>query len=78
MCQQCVDGVRQYWPTLPEEDFDTLLWQCTCYPAGGPEDVVPQLREMAEKSGCDFGKAMAIADAEIEAALKELRDREKP
>ena len=69
MCQKCVDAVKKYWPNLPEDKWDSLLWGATCFPAGEPEQVEQQLQELAEQSGCDFDKAMAIANMESEKAM---------
>ena len=65
MCQQCVDALKQYWPDLPESQWWTLLFGGTCFPFGSGEQTAAQLRELAEKSGCDMERALAIADSEI-------------
>lgn len=61
MCRQCVDAVKTYWPDLREEQCAILLWGATCFPFGTGEQTAAQVKEMAEKSGCDLGKALAIA-----------------
>ena len=73
MCQRCVEAVKRYWPDLPQGDYGRLLWSCTAFPAAKPETVEQQVRDMAERSGCDLGKAMKIVDEETNAAMAQAR-----
>ena len=70
MCQICVDAIKKYWPDLPEDKWGDFLMSCTCYPAGCGEQVAEQVKEMAEKSGCDLKRAMGIANQEMEEAMR--------
>ena len=69
MCQLCVDAVRRYFPDVPDDDYGDFLMTATAFPCAGGEHVAKQLEEMAEKSGGDWRRAMAIADEEMEAAM---------
>ena len=69
MCQRCIDAVKRHWPDLPEVDYHRLLWNCTAFPVAPPEVIEQQVREMAEKSGCDLDKAIVIADMELSEAM---------
>ncbi len=70
MCQQCVDAVKKYWPDLPDDRYGDLLMSATSFPFGDADRVEREVREMAEQSGCDLGKAVAIADAELDATTE--------
>ncbi len=73
MCQLCLDACKKYWPDLNDEDRSTLLMGATAFPFGCGEGIAAQLKDMAEKSGCDLGKALAIADEEMDAAVAEAK-----
>ena len=73
MCQRCVEAVKRYWPDLPQGDYGRLLWNCTAFPVAMPETIEQQVRDMAERSGCDLGKAIQIADQELDEAMKHAR-----
>lgn len=75
MCHLCTDAVREHWPDLPEEDWYALLMGATCFPLGSGEETARQVKEMAEKSGCNVGMACAIADAETQAGMEEFGDK---
>ena len=77
MCQQCLDAVNRYWPDLSKEDCASLLWCCTAFPFADPDTVTRQVREMAEKSGRDLGKAMMIADEEVTEAMGQAAEEAK-
>ena len=71
MCQRCLDAVKRHWPDLSETEQGILLWNATAFPFSGPETTEKQLKEMAERSGRDLGKAIALAEADMEAAMAE-------
>ena len=74
MCQKCIDAVKKFWPDLPENQYSDLLWNITCFPFGDHNDVLSQVKEMAEKSGCNLDKAMAIANEQTKRAMSEITD----
>jgi hypothetical protein len=78
MCQRCVEAVKHYWPDLPKEDYGTLLWSCTAFPFASPERTEEQIRIAAEKSGCDLGKAIALAEREMDEAMAQSRAESEP
>ena len=73
MCQQCLDACRKYWPDLNDRDRSTLLMGATPYPFGCGRETAARLKDMAEKSGCDLGVALAIACEELDAAVAEAK-----
>lgn len=76
MCQKCLDAVKRWWPDLPKEQYGEMLWSVTCFPFGGAEQIESQIKDMAERSGCDLRAAMAIADDELTEAMAEFRKTE--
>lgn len=77
MCQRCVDVIAKYWPDLPKEQWSDLLWGATAFPAGDHELIEQQVKEMAERTNCDLQMALAIADTEMDAAMRELRKNDR-
>ena len=77
MCQACVDAIREHWPDLPEDEYGDLLYSATSYPAGDAEQVVAQIKEMAERSGRDLGVAIRLAVQDTEKAARSRRSRDK-
>jgi len=71
------DLVRQYWPSVTDEEADSILWNCTCFPFGSLERVREQLAELARRSGGDVGKAQALAFRDLEEALEKVKDGER-
>lgn len=69
MRQQYVDALNWYWPGLSNQERYELLWGATAYPAGDLDQIERQLCELADKSGGNLAKALAIADAEDEQAM---------
>jgi hypothetical protein len=67
MCQKCYDAVKRHWPELPEEDYGALLMSATAFPLAGPDAIEKQLADLAQQTGCDVGKAIALVDAESSA-----------
>uniref|UniRef100_A0A6H1ZXN4 Uncharacterized protein n=1 Tax=viral metagenome TaxID=1070528 RepID=A0A6H1ZXN4_9ZZZZ len=76
MCQHCVNIVKKHWPDLPEDDYGTLLINATAWPFGGPETIAGQVKRLAEVSGQNIGKALAIADEECWAEMEDARVRD--
>ena len=70
MCQQCLDACNKYWPHLTPEQRRELLWEATCFPFGCGGMVAEQLRKLAEQSGGDLKKALAIADQQMEFVIR--------
>lgn len=73
MCQLCLDACNKYWPDLNNEERSTLLMGATSFPFASGEDTAAQLKDIAERSGCDLNKALAIVDEELEAAVAEAK-----
>lgn len=78
ICKACHDAVmavaREYCHTPTMDQVHTILWTCTCYPAGCVEDVLPQVRKVFEDSEHHLMSdvievAMARVDREIEQAM---------
>jgi len=65
----CSDPVRRYFPDIPDDKYSDFLFQTTAFPFDTAENIAEQVKEMAEKSGGDWQRAMAIADEEMDAAL---------
>lgn len=64
--------VRRIWGNCTDGEADTLLWHCTAFPFVDVPRLERQLREVKKKSSGDFQKALKIADAEIEEAMRGL------
>jgi hypothetical protein len=56
---------KKVWPGLTETELDTLMWACTEYPEGLPEDVLRDLKSVYEKSGGDLMQALHQQDLAI-------------
>ena len=76
MCEKCVDAVKQYWPSLPENQYGNLLYGATSFPFGDHEQVCKQVKELAEQTGCNLDQAIAIACEEMDREMKAARDTE--
>ncbi len=64
---------------MPRADWTTLLWDTTAYPCEDPEEIVAQIKDMAERSGCDLEKARDISYDELDAAtLEPINEVAKP
>lgn len=50
------------WKGLTDKEVDILMWACTEYPEGPPEDVLADLKDAYEKSGGDLLQALHQAD----------------
>ena len=77
MCQACVGAIQKYWPKLSEDEYSDLLYSATAYPAGDAEQVVAQIKEMAQRSGCNLGVAIRLAVEDTEKAARSRRSRDK-
>ena len=62
--------VQRIFGTDSAKEADTLLWHCTAFPFASVLHVARQLRDIRKKSGGNFEKAIAIADKEIEEAMR--------
>jgi len=71
VCQKCIDAVRRYLPKVLARDRAELLWGATCYPAGDPEQVEKQVRELAEKTRGTLCACLAFADERLTQAMAE-------
>jgi len=71
------DLVCQYWPSASDEEADSILWNCSCFPFCGLGKVKEQLSELAKRSGGDVGKAQALAFRDLEEALEKVKDGER-
>lgn len=72
---QVEDALKQHWPDLPERRWYGFLLCATSYPFGSNEQVAKELKDMAERTDCNPGMAMALADEEMDAAMAEFRER---
>ena len=75
VCKKCSDALAEHWGHLSDKDKMSVLWSCTCFPAGDGDEVAKQLRESKKKSGGDFGLAMQQADEEITSAMGTVEER---
>ncbi len=75
MCKQCADACRDVFPEVPVEEMSDFLLATTCFPFGSPEDVRLQLQQnRAKMTSDDWRECYAIADREMEEAMKAVRD----
>ena len=72
MCVKCVEAVREFFPAVAEKDYGELLYNATCYPFGGPEDVARQLREMYHLGITTVDAACAYACDETDKAMRHV------
>ena len=47
MCEECVKAKAELFPDLTDEEFEEILWEYTCHPAGGYPRIREQLEEYA-------------------------------
>ena len=73
-----LDEVREIWGKCTEQEASDLLWMCTAFPAADVEHVKKQLVDIKEKSGGDYDRALAIADAEIGEAMRNPTPKPTP
>ena len=76
MCKQCTDALDKYWPDLDEKERYALLIGATAFPVSDGEVTARQVEEMAERSGCDLGKALRLADEDLAKAMEEFHKSE--
>ncbi len=67
--QECRDALEEYWAHLPSRQSQKLISEATDIAIHGPDKAKPQkiaeqLKELYEKSGGDYHKAMEIARVE--------------
>lgn len=68
--------VREYFPSLPDNELNNFVWSCTSYPFLGKgdkkpyEDLRDQLIELSERSGNNWEKARQICMEELEKLMK--------
>ena len=44
-----IDLVREYFPNATDGECDCILWELTCFPLCGVEEVQRQLAELAKE-----------------------------
>lgn len=76
MCQQCVDAVREHFPSLPDDEYGSFLNGATAFGFATADVVVQQVAEMAERSGGNPGLAMVMADEDTERQMAALAARD--
>lgn len=69
-----LDLVYRFWGPCSNEDADTLLWNCTCFPFGSPLMVARQLKDIKERSGGNITNAVDIVDKEMLVALEGIKN----
>jgi len=67
-----LDIIRCHFPNASDEEADGFLWNATCYPFACADRIIKDIGEMAAKSGGDINAAFAIAESEVEAAMRSL------
>lgn len=60
------DVVELFFPRITQKQYEYLLWPCTCYPAGTPNQVIDQLRDICIRSGGDADKAIEMSHQEFD------------
>ena len=73
-----LEFVRHVFGPCTIDEGEALLWECTAYPCCDVAHIKKQLLYIKEKSGGNVGKALAIADAETKAAMKDLPEEPTP
>jgi hypothetical protein len=76
MCEKCVEAVKKWYPELPEDQWDDLLMDATCFPFGSPEMVEKQLKELREKTDGTLGGAIIFANEEMDKEYRQYKDSE--
>lgn len=75
MCKQCIEALAEVFPEIPKEEWSDFLTDCTCYPFGHPDDIKKQLVDLRKKMTTDdYRECYAIADQEMNAAIKKQAD----
>lgn len=69
------DLVRQYWPSATDEEVDSILWNCTCFPFGSVDKIRDQLSALAERSAGCVDKALELSFRDLEEALGKAKQR---
>lgn len=57
-----VQQAKQIWPGANDREIDILMWACTEYPEGPPDEVLAALKDAYSKSGGDLMQALHLAD----------------
>ncbi len=70
MCEKCIAAVQEYYPDLPEDKWDDLLWGATAFPMGSPEQIEGQLAEMRDNTDGSLEGALSYADEIMRKAMK--------
>lgn len=61
---------RKFFPGCSEEDAHNLVWNATAFPFASVEYCRKQLREASMASGRNVAVALAMADMELEQAMR--------
>ena len=75
MCQICKDALDKHWPNLSLKQRHDLLWFATAFPCINGEVVAEQLKDIAERSGNDFNKAMDLAERDMDVCAEHDKNR---
>lgn len=73
MCKKCDEAAQRHYPALSAEERWELLWGATCFPFGGPDMVEKQLIALKQTTDGSLGAALALADEETDAAMRNLK-----
>ena len=76
MCKLCTDALDEHWPDLNEKERYALLINATAFPASDGETTARQVKEMAERSGCNLMKALHLAVEDLDKAMEEFHRSE--
>jgi hypothetical protein len=66
----CHAAGMMMFPQLSLADVHELLFGATCWPFGDCQDVIKQLREMADNTGGSLMECLARADEQMQKAMK--------
>ena len=66
---------RQVWSNVSDEEFDSLLWNCTAYPCDTPEREAEELIKLHKQHDGNAKAAIDESMAEFDAAWDEHKAR---
>ena len=70
LAQEAFGRARKAWGHLSNDEFDTLMWNCTSYPFGDIESLTRKLYLVHLESGGNLDLAIKQAHDEMDEAMR--------
>jgi hypothetical protein len=75
MCEKCVKAVDKYFPDCPLEFYGDFLITSTAFPAGSPETIEAQLKELKDAGCATWQEATNLASDNALKAMSNNKEK---